>query len=69
MYYDADDLIAALQKPKMNDIMRELPDGFKHATTGELAEELGSSKDEAKAIETRIERITGNDLRPLPPFN
>lgn len=40
----------------------DLPEGFSYATTEELALALGKSPDEAKAMQTRLERLAGNDL-------
>ena len=50
-------------RKKMDNDSEVLPDGFSYATTGELALELGSQPDEAKAVETRIEPLTGNTPR------
>jgi len=38
----------------------ELPEGFCYATTEELALEMGSTPEEARAIDTRLKRICGN---------
>ena len=38
----------------------ELPEGFCYATTEELALALGSTDSEAKAVQARIERLSGN---------
>ena len=45
----------------------DLPEGFCYATTEELALELGSSPEKAKAVQTRIERLTGNYLKIVKP--
>ena len=44
----------------MNEELPELPEGFSYATTEELALALGSTDSEAKAIQARIERLSGN---------
>ncbi len=43
----------------------ELPEGFKYATTEELALEMGAEPEEAKAIENQLERICGNTLKSI----
>lgn len=45
-------------------IKQEIPGG--HATTEELSVELGIPRNKSKAIDARVERLAGNDLKPRP---
>jgi hypothetical protein len=55
---------------KMSDIDKEdLPEGFCYATTEELSLTLGKSPEEAKAIENRVEYLTGNKPKSVKPRN
>jgi len=51
----------------MDDKIEDLPEGFCYATSEDLALELGKTKEEAKAMDTRLERLAGNNLRLAPP--
>jgi hypothetical protein len=40
--------------------LEELPEEFTYATSEELAKALGSTDEEAKQIDIRLERLAGN---------
>ena len=55
-----------LNTEDVDNLFSEKPNDHDGATTQDLAMELGATPEEAKAIETRIERIAGNNLKSTP---